>query len=182
MTTTTQLLGADSTVAPAFTFRGKEYRLTHPDQAAKARYESLIVAKEKQAINEAFRLGFITDEDRKAEMIALAGRIGSGDHAAGGSLWAKYHQGATATAGVALYHLSLLTVPDATGYRFATIADLPLALAMLAEPEVLVAFAEVLPRFLELVLGEVPGITPEALAALSAQMALAYTRPTPPSA
>lgn len=115
-------------------------------------------------------------------MIALAGRVGSGDHAPGGSLWAKYHQGAYATVGVALYHLSLLAVPDGAGYRFAAIADLPLAVAMLAEPEVLVAFAEVLPNFLELVLGEVPGITPEALAALKSQMAQAYTRPPPPSA
>lgn len=168
--TTTRLLGNASTVTPEFTFSGVTYQLSHPDQASIARYESLLIAREVQAVKEAASLGLLSDDERRAELIAIAGKSAAGEQAAGGSLFLKYHSASHQQEGIVLYALSMLMVPGSKGYQHATIEHYQVASKMLRDPEILVAFSEVLPPFLSLLLSGVQGMTPERLEAVTCQL------------
>ena len=178
--TTTHLLGDASGVRPAFEFDGVAYRVGHPTQAAKARYESLIVAAEKDVIERMAADGVLTPADRRDAYAALTRQVGQEQaHKCGGALWASYFRGDKQTVGLALFQLALLEVGDAAGgFRPGSIADLPAAVAMLADEAAQLAFAEAVPLFLQTVADALPARqrTPEVLAAVAAARA---TR-TPP--
>lgn len=168
--TLTRTLGNASTVTPEFTFGDVAYQISHPDQASIARYESLIIAREVQAVKEAASLGLLSDDERRAELIAIAGKSAAGEQAAGGSLFMKYHSANHQQEGIVLYALSMLMVPGPKGYQHATIEHYAVASKMLRDPEILVAFSEVLPNFLSLLLSKVQGMTPEKLEAVTSQL------------
>ena len=181
--TTTQLLGDASGVRPAFEADGVAYRVGHPTQAAKARYESLIVAAEKDVIERMAADGVLTPAERRDAYAALTRQVAQEQaHRCGGSLWASYFRGDKQTVGLALFQLALLEVSDGDGgFRPATIADLPAAVALLADEAAQLAFAEVVPFFLKAVADALPARqrTPEVLAAVAAALATRTPSGTP---
>lgn len=181
--TTTQLLGDASGVRPAFEFEGVSYRVGHPTQAAKARYESLIVAAEKDVIERMAADGLLTPAERREEYAALTRKVAQEQaHKCGGSLWASYFRGDKTTVGLALFQLALLDVGGGDGgFRPGAIGDLPAAVAMLADEAAQLAFAEVVPLFLKLVTDALPARqrTPDVLAAVAAALATLTPSGTP---
>ena len=182
--TTTQLLGDASGVRPTFDFEGVTYRVGHPTQAAKARYESLIVAAEKDVIARMAAAGDLTDAERRDAYATLTRRVAyEGGGGCGTALWAEYFAGDKARVGTALWLLSMLEVPDgAGGFRPGAVGELAAAVRMAGDEAAALAFAEVLPPFLALLLSALPPRmrdTPEVVAAL-AKLA-PTTPPTSPS-
>ena len=179
--TTTQLLGDASGVRPAFDFEGATYRVGHPTQAAKARYESLIVACEKDTLARMVADGLLSDAERRDAYATLTRRVAyEGGGGVGTALWAEYFAGDKARVGTALWLLSMLEVPDgAGGFRPGAVGELPAAVRMAGDEAAALAFAEVLPPFLALLLSALPARmreTPEVLAALAK-----LAPPTPPT-
>lgn len=178
-TTTTQMLGSAATTLPSFVFKGVNYQLAHPDQAAKARLETLIVAHERRTIEDMFANGFISAEERMDQFRNLAQLIRQGEHAPGGSLWVGYMQttGSQRVVGLALFHLSLLQVCDENGkrIRFATIDDLPQAILMFGDISLLPLFAEVVPDFFARTLAQKAEASPAVQMELLQKMQQFYT-------
>lgn len=177
----TQILGNAATTLPSFVFNGVTYSLNHPDMAAKARLERLIVDYEKQSIEDMFREGFITDTEKFESYKQLAQRIREGDHTPGGSIFMAYMQtgGQQRLTGLALFHLSLLTVktegkPD----RFATVTDLTTAKEMFTDPALMPLFAEIVPDFFAQTLGAKTKAPPELVTQLMDKMKQFYTEVT----
>lgn len=175
---TTQLLGSATTTLPSFVFHGLNYQLSHPDQAAKARLETLIVANERQAIDDMFENGFITADEKMNQFRELAQLIRLREHAPGGSIWVKYMQssGRQKVVGLALFHLSLLIVcEEGKPKRFGTIDDLPKAIEMFADAQLLPVFAEVVPDFFAWTLAQKTNASAEMQAELKAKMSQFYS-------
>lgn len=177
----TQMLGEASGVRPEFVAAGVACAVAHPTQATKARYESLILAAEKSVI-EALAADKVIDADRRAAMYADLTRAVAFEraHCVGGSLWAQYAQGGTKqAAGGLLFVLSLLEIAaPGGGWRPATIKDADLGHAVAADPAAMLAFAEVLPSFLEAILSD-PRIPAEAREGLVADARSRLLEATP---
>lgn len=141
--TVTATLG-QSGACPPIAHCGKTYRLGHPIQTAKALYEDAIVEAERRAIDTLLRRKWITPQQHRDDLKALAGQVESGQHAWGGPLWLKYTFGDQAAASAELFLLALLQVnhPD---------AGIELARAMMAADsiDVRLAIAKVVPGFFE---------------------------------
>jgi len=157
--TTTHLLGEASGVRPAFDFDGQSYRVGWPTQAAKARYESLIVACERDAIERMAADGMLTPADRREAYATLTRQVQEQGTRVGGAVWYDYFAGSKQKLGFALYYLAMVEVVDASapgGFRPAGIGDLDAAVGMLTDEAVGLAFAEVLPPFAILLLAALP--------------------------
>jgi hypothetical protein len=181
----TQLLGSEG-VQPEFQHNGITYRAIAPDQAAKARFESLIVAAERGSIRSALEEGFIDKAAHDAAMIELGGKVRQKSHCAGGQLWMDYYLGAKRSEGVVLYNLSLIQAKQGESWRYLTIDDYQAAFSMFGNPEVMVVLAEVTPPFLDLMAKSIPGYqnSPQLEAAVLQikDVYLKYTSPKPSSA
>ena len=156
---TTQLLGDASGVRPAFDFAGQSYRVGQPTQAAKARYESLIVACERDAIERMAADGMLAPAEKRDAYATLTRQVQEQATRVGGAVWADYFAGPKRTLGLALYYLSLVEVADAAapgGFRAAAVRDLEAGVGMLADEAAGLAFAEALPPFVKLLLEALP--------------------------
>lgn len=174
----TQLLGSASTTLPSFEFNGVSYELNHPDLAAKARLERLIVDFERQTITDMRTEGFITEEEKIEQFKKLAQAIRQGEHTPGGTIFMRYMQTSNEDrlTGLALFHLSLLTVKE-TGKpnRFATVADITEAKLMFGDASLLPLFAEIVPDFFAWTLGQKAKATPESQASVAVRMKEFYS-------
>lgn len=86
---------------PIVRWNGNEYRLGHPTQRAKARFEEAVVQAEQRAI-EALT-GRAPQSVVDARWDRLGGQIDRREYATGGELWRKYVGGSEAVAGVSMF-------------------------------------------------------------------------------
>lgn len=158
---------------PAIDFNGKAYRLGHPTQQAKARFEQAVVDAELSNFRTQLARGFVTQAEYDEKIDRLGGQCDRREHAVGGPLWLKYTVGREVMAGWQLHVWSLfaenhgdITPADVR----AMMADDPAALRLLVRRTV--------PPFFEWVGGALK-LPPEKVAALLAQVMAALDPPTP---
>ena len=173
MTPTTQsILGSDG-VPAEFEHKGVTYKLGHPDQRAKARYEEAVVQAKARELGALLKRNLVTPALYAERMEVLGGRLDRGEQAAGGALWAEYTLGDKAATGAALWVWCLLVEHQPA----VTVAE---AAALLNEcgPLLDLAVRRVLPAFFADA-GAAIGLTPGQIADLLAAAAEAFARVRP---
>lgn len=168
----TQMLGTDG-ACPEVTFRGRVWKVGHPDQAAKAELENLAVAAAGRNV---FPLKAVMPPAHYKELAETFTRaVSTGQYQTWKPGWLEM-----TSQNPHLFLASLLKrhQPDATE------AD---AMAMMEEADdrIGVALAQVIPSFIRLLLLERKNVSPEQreqVAGAMAESILAATRPPQPSA
>lgn len=157
------LLGSDG-ACPAVTVGTRTWKIGRPDQAAKARFEELVVAHAEANLTRVG--GLLSPERRAAQEAWLYEQIAGRQYAAGGAMWEAVVAGPDANA---VFLASLLQEhhPDAT------VADAGRLLAAAFGP-VMRAMARVMPPFLSLMLADIPGLSAELTAARVEKAAAHY--------